>query len=130
MLDISVAEPDTRFTDEKLVVAQRAIKLPEVQDMLRRLSEFNLGVFMPHVHDENGMFQSSPDGTISVEDGLEVSFHQEASLEKKADNLVPVAWVWRDDGVFVGAGCKEVCIDMPTGQPGPRPHRKTHNQGY
>ncbi len=27
--------------------AQEAIELPEVQDMIRRLSEYNLGVFMP-----------------------------------------------------------------------------------
>ena len=32
--------------------AQAAIHLPEVQAMLRRLSEYELGIFMPHQHDE------------------------------------------------------------------------------
>jgi hypothetical protein len=35
-----------------LRTAQEAIHHPEVQEMLRRLSQFNLGVFMPHMHDE------------------------------------------------------------------------------
>ena len=35
-----------------LRTAQAAMQLPEVQDMLRRLSAFQLGIFMPHQHDE------------------------------------------------------------------------------
>ena len=36
-----------------LRIAQGAIQLPEVQDMLRRLSVYKLGIFMPHTHDED-----------------------------------------------------------------------------
>jgi hypothetical protein len=36
-----------------LKTAQAAMQLPEVQDMLRRLSAFRLGIFMPHQHDDN-----------------------------------------------------------------------------
>jgi hypothetical protein len=35
-----------------LRTGQAAMQLPEVQDMLRRLSAFQLGIFMPHQHDE------------------------------------------------------------------------------
>ena len=35
-----------------LKIARAAMQLPEVQDMLRRLSAFQLGIFMPHQHDE------------------------------------------------------------------------------
>ena len=35
-----------------LRTAQAAIQWPKVQDMLRRLSAYRLGIFMPHQHDE------------------------------------------------------------------------------
>ena len=55
--------------------AQTAIHLPEVQAMLQRLSEFDLGIFMPHRHDERtGDFQPLPDDVMQVESGCEVSF--------------------------------------------------------
>ena len=45
--------------------AQTAIHLPEVQDMLRRLSEYKLGIFMPHVHDDaTGDFLLLPDDVM------------------------------------------------------------------
>ena len=37
---------------QALRTAQEAIHLPEVQEMLRRLSEYKLGIFMPHMHDD------------------------------------------------------------------------------
>ena len=41
--------------------AQEAIHFPEVQEMLRRLSEYQLGIFMPHMHDEKtGEFKVLP----------------------------------------------------------------------
>ena len=55
--------------------AQEAIHLPEVQEVLRRLSEFKLGIFMPHRHDEHtGQFRALPEEVTPVEAGLEVSF--------------------------------------------------------
>ena len=45
-----------------LKTAQAAMQLPEVQDMLRRLSAFRLGIFMPHQHDDGtGEFQPLPE---------------------------------------------------------------------
>lgn len=76
--------------------AQEAVQLPEVQAMLRRLSEFNLGIFMPHIHDEHsGDFQPLPDELLQVESGLAVSFLPTVDIEHQTDRFVPVGWVWR-----------------------------------
>ena len=79
-----------------LKTAQEAIHLPEVQEMLRRLSEYKLGVFMPHMHDEQtGEFQPLPDEVIQVESGLEVSFQPTEEIANQTDRFLPVGWVWR-----------------------------------
>ena len=81
-----------------LRAAQAAMHLSEVQEMLRRLSGYGLGIFMPHMHDErNGEFQPLPDQLVQVESGLEVSFHPRAEMAKHPDCFLPVAWVWRGD---------------------------------
>ena len=52
-----------------LRTAQEAIDFPEVQEMLRRLSEYKLGI-LPHMHDEQtGEFQPLPDEIMQVEFG-------------------------------------------------------------
>ena len=81
---------------EALRTAQDAIHLPEVQEMLRRLSEYQLGIFMPHMHDERtGEFQILPDGVMQVESGLEVSFQPMEEIASRTDRFLPVGWVWR-----------------------------------
>lgn len=90
----------------KLAIAQNAIQLPEVQEMMRRLSAYNLGVYMPHMHDKDtGEFQVLPDEMIQVEDDLSISFQEEDAIE---GSYAPVAWIWRD-GPKPGAKCKSVC---------------------
>ena len=85
-----------RGLPQTLRTAQAAIHLPEVQEMLRRLSEYKLGIFMPHMHDEQtGEFQPLPDEVMQVESGLEVSFQPTVQIAKQADHFLPVAWVWR-----------------------------------
>lgn len=60
---------------KELQVAQNAIDLPEVKEMLKKLSKHNLGIYMPHMHDEEtGAFKPLPPGITQVEDGLMVSF--------------------------------------------------------
>jgi hypothetical protein len=131
MLNVVLDAPEERLSDDKLITAQKSVALPEVQEMIRKLSAYNLGVFMPHIHDAEGFFHAAPEGVIAVEDELTVSFANEEDLVSKQENMIPVAWVWRDDGVFVGATCKQVCLDMPVYPPGgPRQHKRTHNQGY
>ena len=80
----------------ELRTAQDAIHFPEVQLMLRRLSEYRLGIFMPHMHDEvTGQFQSLPDQLMQVESGLEVSFRPSQEIADQPDCFLPVAWFWR-----------------------------------
>ena len=81
---------------QALRTAQEAIHLPEVQEMLRRLSEYKLGIYMPHVHDEQtGDFQPLPDEVTQVESGLEVSFQPAEEIAKQPDRFLPVGWFWR-----------------------------------
>ncbi len=91
---------------EQLAIARNAIQLPEVQEMMRKLSVYNLGVYMPHMHDEKtGAFQLLPEGMTQVEDDLKVSFQ---SVDPSDRSFVPVAWVWQD-GPTPGATCKAIC---------------------
>jgi hypothetical protein len=93
---------------EQLAIAQRAIHLPEVQEIMRKLSAYHLGVYMPHMHDEKtGAFQLLPTGVTQVEDNLKVSF-QSVAVEPPGPSFVPVAWIWRD-GPTPGATCTAIC---------------------
>ena len=79
-----------------LKTAQKAIHLPEVQEMLRRLSEYKLGIFMLHMHEEHtGEFKSLPDAVMQVESGLEVSFQSLEKIANQTDRFLPVGWLWR-----------------------------------
>lgn len=94
---------------QALRTAQEAIHLPEVQEMLRRLSEYKLGIFMPHRHDEQtGEFQLLPDEVIQVESGLEVSFQPTEKIASQADHFLPVGWFWRAGAATPVAVCEMV----------------------
>jgi glyoxylase-like metal-dependent hydrolase (beta-lactamase superfamily II) len=89
--------------------AQESIHLPEVQEMLRRLSEYKLGIFMPHMHDEHtGGFQPLPDDVIQVESGVEVSFHPMEEIAHQPDRYLPVGWLWRAGASTPAAACEMV----------------------
>ena len=89
--------------------AQEAIHFPEVQEMLRRLSEFSLGIFMPHMHDEKtGEFKVLPDDVMQVESGLEVTFKRTNEVAGQADRFMPVGWVWRADAASPASACEMV----------------------
>lgn len=126
---MSVVKAATRANSSglpgELSVAQEAIYLPEVQEMLRRLSEYNLGIYMPHMHNEDtGAFQPLPSDVVQVEDALEVSFRSAHVVESKADRFVPVGWVWRDDGVRAMMKCVTYCSNEGTGSM----HTSRHKQ--
>lgn len=92
-----------------LRTAQTAINLPEVQEMLRRLSDYKLGIFMPHMHDEQtGEFQPLPDNVMQVESGLEVSFQPTEKIANQADRYLPVGWCWRAGASTPVAACEMV----------------------
>jgi hypothetical protein len=94
---------------QALRTAQEAIHLPEVQEMLRRLSDYNLGIFMPHMHDEHtGKFQPLPDELTQVESGLEVSFQPTDEIANQPDFFLPVGWLWRAGATIPLAVCEMV----------------------
>lgn len=102
----NVSQGSARGLPQALRTAQAAIHLPEVQEMLCRLSEYNLGIFMPHMHDEQtGEFQPLPDNVMQVEAGLEVSF-QPAEIANQTDRFLPVGWCWHAGGTTTVAACE------------------------
>jgi hypothetical protein len=96
--------------------AQDSIALPEVQEMLEKLSHYNLGVFMPHMHDDDtGEFLPLRNGVTQVEDGLKVSFQpEEACVDRPGRSYMPVGWFWQAGGAKAEAKCVANCVAMGT----------------
>ena len=68
---------------------------PRVQELMRELAAYGLGVCVPHMHDEQtGEFLPLPDDTVQSESHLKVSFVRRDSLNQ---NDVPVAWKWNNE---------------------------------
>ena len=110
----SVSQVSASALPQELRTAQDAIHLPEVQEMLRRLSGYRLGIFMPHMHDGlTGEFQRLPDDLIQVESGLEVSFQPGCEIAKRPDSFLPVGWFWRAGASAVVAACEMVQEEKP-----------------
>ena len=111
----NVSQGSARGLPQALRTAQAAIHLPEVQEMLRRLSEHKLGIFMPHMHDEQtGEFQPLPDSVMQVESGLEVSFRPAEEIAGQTDRFLPVGWCWRA-GVSTPVAACEMVSEEGTG---------------
>jgi len=72
--------------------ALEAVNLPEVQEMIRRLSGHGLAVALPHAHGEDGRFIPLPAAVVAHEAGLKVSFVPRSELNQA--NMVPVMWRW------------------------------------
>ena len=108
MMIANVSQGSVLSLPQGLRAAQEAIQLPEVQEMLRRLAEFNLGIFMPHMHDEHtGEFHPLPDGVTQVESSLEVSFQQTRQIASQtAGRFLPVGWYWRAGASTASAVCE------------------------
>lgn len=83
--------------------AQRAVDRPEVQEMIRRLSEHGLGVYVPHLHPWKGGFELLPVDVVQVERDLRVSFVRES--EAAVDGAVPIGWRWDGKNARVAASC-------------------------
>lgn len=107
MIASNVSTQDPRSLPLALRTAQAAIHLPEVQDMLRRLSEHNLGIFMPHTHDaQTGEFLQLPDNVMQVESGLDVSFQPATDIAHREDRFLSVGWSWRGGAATTVAACE------------------------
>ena len=80
--------------------------------MLRRLSEFGLGISMPHTHGQQaGDLQALPDEIVQVESGLRVSFRPTQQIASQEDRFLPVGWVWRAGVATPVAVCEMVWQD-------------------
>ena len=105
----SISKGSASNLPQALRTAQEAIRLPEVQEMLRRLSEYKLGIFMPHMHDEHtGEFQSLPDDLMQVESGAEVSFQPTEEIVNQRARYLSVGWLWRAGASTPSAVCEMV----------------------
>lgn len=97
-----------------LRTAQAAMQLPEVQDMLRKLSAFELGIFMPHQHDEaTGEFLPLSADVTQVESGLAVSFERLDEIANQTASFLPVGWLWRAGAPTVAAACEMADAEGP-----------------
>ena len=105
----NVAQRSDFGLPQSLSTAQAAIHLPEVQAMLRRLAEYKLGIFMPHMHGEQTVgFQPLPADLMQVESGLEVSFRPTGEIGSQPQRFLPVGWIWRAEAVAPVAACEMV----------------------
>ena len=110
MTTANLSQASTLGMPTALRRAQAAIHLPEVQAMMQRLSEFDLGIFMPHQHDEQtGEFQPLPDNVTQVESGCQVSFQNAQAIVNQVGRFLPVAWRWRA-GTSVPASVCEMVV--------------------
>ena len=109
----------------QLKIAQEAINNPEVQEMIKKLAQFNLGVFMPHQHNQTtGDFEVLEDGMMQMENDLEVSF---VPINNTAPNtFLPVGWVWKFDGLSESAACTFGCNLVTSPTTGGLVHIKKH----
>ena len=109
MTTANVSQGNSASLPQVLRTAQAAIQLPEVQEMLRRLSEYQLGIFMPHMHNEQtGEFQPLPDDVTQVESGLAVSFQPTSDIANQSDRFLAVGWLWRAGAATTSAACEMV----------------------
>lgn len=117
MMIANVLQGSVAGLPQALRTAQEAIHLPEVQEMLRKLSEYKLGIFMPHMHDEHtGEFQPLSAEVMQVESGLQVSFQPTEKIAHQTDHFLPVGWCWRAGAATVSTVC-EMVQDETAGYP-------------
>ena len=104
--------------------AQAAIHRPEVQAMLRRLSDYGLGIFMPHQHDQRtGEFEPLDDDHMQVESGCKVSFQRKERIASRSDRFLPVAWRWQAGASTPASVCEMAMEEGPDGAEVPVQHK-------
>lgn len=88
--------------NSSLQASFNALNNPEVQDAMKLLGKYGLGVFMPHIHTTTGM-EPLPRGIVQLEQQLHVSFVPEDN--PGITSAVPVGWVWDQDSATVVSKC-------------------------
>lgn len=108
--------------------SMEAIELPDVQEMIRRLGEYGLGVCVPHRHTATMDFDDLPDDLVQVEENCQVSWVPRDQL-KSMRQMTPVAWKWQSgaaDGVVAAAECIVICSYANDPK---KSHKKHHQPG-
>ena len=124
MTGASVSRARANGLPPALKTAQAAIQLPEVQDMLRRLSAFQLGIFMPHRHDDStGEFRPLPDEVVQVESGRAVSFEPLEVIARRTESFLPVGWRWCAGASTVASVCEMADQEGPEDKEQPIKHK-------
>lgn len=75
--------------------AMDAVNLPEVQEMIRKLSAYGLAVAAPHFHGNDGTFLPLPSDRIILERRLQMTFPN--SDDPSLEGSVPVMWRWNGE---------------------------------
>jgi hypothetical protein len=88
--------------------AVQSVNLPEVQEIMKRLSDFGLGIMVPHAHADDNSFIPLDKDMVQVEDDHQVSFRHKDAVTK---DFTPVGWRW-DSETQVVALCT-ACSPMP-----------------
>ena len=124
MTTASVSRARSDGLPPALKTAQAALQLPEVLDMLRRLSAYQLGIFMPHQHDDStGEFQPLPNEVMQVESGRAVSFERLDEIARRTESFLPVGWRWHAGRVSVAAACEMATQEGPEDAEQPVKHK-------
>ena len=71
-----------------------SVDLPEVQEMMERLSQFGLGIMVPHCHTDVLDFAPLPNGMVQIENNLQISFKNRNDIGK---HVIPVGWRWNGE---------------------------------
>lgn len=89
----------------QIMAAVESVKLPEVKRLIEELAQFDLGVTVPHMHQEDSPFEFDPlpSGMVQKEDEQVVSFVPSAEA---TDHDLPVSWRWNGEEVEVVSLCK------------------------
>ena len=92
--------------------------------MLRRLSAYQLGIFMPHQHDDStSEFQPLPDEVMQVESGRTVSFERLDEIALRTESFLPVGWRWCAGACTVAAACEMAYQEGPDDEEVPIKHK-------
>lgn len=93
--------------------ALEAVESPEVQEIIKQLSQHGLAVALPHSHGINGNFLPLPNNQVVFESGLRVSFVEKDSL--LLESAIPVMWRW-DGKTEAVASCATCDFYLHPGQ--------------
>jgi hypothetical protein len=113
-----IDEASANSLPEFIKIAHAAIEHnTEVQEIVRRLADFGLGVTVPHVHSIEAEFAPMPHDIVQVETNMVVSFAKRSGF--LATSYVPVAWRWDPEGGISASG---ICSSYSFCSPGPMVH--------